>query len=378
VKRVLATIIVGAIGLTACGGSAVKTDASKSATPKPVEAAVLTKASQATTDANSARLVMTMTATDFDDGGDGGVKIDGVVDFANGNADLTATGAGSIGEAFEESIRIVVVDKSAYLEVSDAIRAEHDISTRWVKATAQRIGIGGGDDPASGLTNFLEPAAILKGLEAVTSGVTGTENVERNGVNTTHYETKLKFSDFMKKAAKGDDAGGLAQGFLEFFTPLVLPLDVWVDDDGRVVEFNLTMDLSAIINAFDELDDSDDSTSTTVSTKEPTMTVILKLSDYGTEVNVEAPPAAEVSELPAGSDLFAGDSPDESDTNYPGCAQSKRDTVRTAIAAHRAMTANNAAEPTLQDLVDANLLAVVPDDVTLTWNDGVSTITADC
>jgi hypothetical protein len=225
------------------------------------------------------------------------------------------------------------------------------------------------------LTNFLEPAAILKGLEAVTSGVTGTENVERNGVNTTHYETELKFSDFMKKAAPGDAAAKLAQGFMEFFTPLVLPLDVWVDDAGRVVEFNLTMDISPLIDAFDALDDS---TSTTVSATKPTLTINLKLSDYGIEVNVEAPPANEVSELPADTELFGGDTGDENDENYPGCAQNKRDTVRTAIAAHRARTGDSAAEPTLQDLVDEKLLAVIPDDVVLTWNDGVTTVTADC
>lgn len=355
----------------------MKTDASKPATPKPVDAAALTKASQATTDADSARLVMSMTVKDFDDGGDGSVTIEGVVDFTKGNADLTATGRGSIGEELGGPVRIVVVDKVAYLEVSDAMRAEHDIRTSWVRATAQQIGLGGGDDPMSGLTDFLEPAAMLKGLEAVTSGVTGTENVERNGVSTTHYETKLKFSDFMKKAAPGDAAGQLAQGFMEFFTPLVLPLDVWVDDAGRVVEFNLVMDISPLINAFDALGDA---TSTTVSAKKPTMTINLKLSDYGTDVNVAAPPADEVSELPAGAALFEGegDTSDERDANYPGCAQNKRDTVRTAIAAHRAMTGDNAAQPTLQDLVDEELLAAIPDDVVLEWKDGASAITADC
>jgi hypothetical protein len=35
---------------------------------------------------------MTMTATGFDDGGDGGVTIEGVVDIAKSTADLTSTG----------------------------------------------------------------------------------------------------------------------------------------------------------------------------------------------------------------------------------------------------------------------------------------------
>lgn len=376
-RRVVATLIVAALGLTACGGSAVNTDASKPSTPKPVDAAALTKASKATTDADSARLVMTMTATDFDDGGDGGVNIEGVVDFANGHADLTATGQGSIGKDFDE-MRILVVGKVPYLKVSDALQAQHDIATPWLTVTAKQIGLGS-DDPISGLTNFFEPAGILEALEAVTKGVTATENVERDGVNTTHYETNMKFSDFIEKAAEGDEAGKLAQGFLEFFSPLSPPIDVWVDDAGRVVEFNLTMDLTPLIRAFDALDTE---TSTTLRAEKPVMTINLKLWDYGVDVNVEAPPAAEVSKLPARTDLFddagVNDDDDDNGNDYPGCAQTKVDTVKTAIQALRAMTGDTKAEPTLQDLVDKGLLHVVPDDVVLRWTDGVSTVTADC
>ena len=106
----------------------------------------------------------------------------------------------------------------------------------------------------------------------------GTETVD--GVSTTHYKATI---DLAKAAGTvGGPAQDAVQHLIDQGGPSSIPVDVWIGDDGLVRK--LTVD-------------------ETVSNGGQTGTahLTLDLSDYGTAVNVTAPPSATRSTRPAWS-----------------------------------------------------------------------------
>jgi hypothetical protein len=97
----------------------------------------------------------------------------------------------------------------------------------------------------------------------------GTETL--NGVETTRYHGTI---DLRKAAANGPAADAL-QHILDSGAPSEYPIDVWVDDQGYVRQYESSYDQTLGGN--------------TMST-----TMKVEISDYGTQVEVFPPPADEV------------------------------------------------------------------------------------
>jgi hypothetical protein len=111
----------------------------------------------------------------------------------------------------------------------------------------------------------------------------GTETV--NGDSTTHYTATI---DLAKAAGVvGDRAQQLVQSLIAQGAPSSIPVDVWVGDDGLVRKLTMDESLSA-------------------QGQPAEVTLDLELSDYGTEVNVTAPPADETLDLTSLLGQFAG------------------------------------------------------------------------
>src|SRR5690606_5696064 len=135
----------------------------------------------------------------------------------------------------------------------------------------------------------------LDALREVSGDVTNYGTVERDGVKVTWFHTELGLADYIKSA--GEDAA-MAGAFLALLGGLKMPLDVYVDERGFVREFVYAYDFSALDNLFGS------STSTSVPPAAERLTMTFKFSDFGEDVNVEAPPADEVTPLPEGEELF--------------------------------------------------------------------------
>jgi hypothetical protein len=69
----------------------------------------------------------------------------------------------------------------------------------------------------------------------------------------------------------------------------VVPFEVWIDDEGRMRKMAIVMDLTEL---FDQLGGDD-----MPAGFGGEMQMELELHDYGVEVDVEAPPAADVERL---------------------------------------------------------------------------------
>ena len=97
----------------------------------------------------------------------------------------------------------------------------------------------------------------------------GTETL--NGVETTHYHGMID----LRKAAENSPASEAMKHLLDLGAPSEYPLDVWVDDQGYIRQYE---------SSYDE----------TLGGNAASTTTKVELSDYGMRVDVSPPPADEV------------------------------------------------------------------------------------
>ncbi len=389
-RRVVVGLLAGAIVATACGGSASNNGSASK--PKPVDAAVLTKAADATTAQHSARIAVTMNVAGM--GKDGAVSFDGTADFDTGNGEFTVQATGALAEQLSEPVTVRVVDKGPYVQVPESQRSHLGVTTAWAKASADALGLGSGANPLGGFANITDPHGMLAFLKATGSDVTALGSETRDGVHTTHYRGVVDFAHLIQqqKGAHSKDAQ-LGLGMLALFAGgnIRFPIDVYVDNDGRVREMHITWDLSSILSGLGSAFGA--TTSSTTAPLKAVLEATLKVSDFGLPVHVEAPPADQVSDLPDGEQLFGGDgsasggwgndtpdssgsSPSTDATAGKSCSAQKLAVLQTAVAAYRAQHGDNA-QPTLQDLVTAGILKDTA-GMQLSYSGGAASYGASC
>ncbi|MFI1418148.1 hypothetical protein ACH4VX_09155 [Streptomyces sp. NPDC020731] len=189
----------------------------------------------------------------------------GVLDLAEGDSVMTITAQG-------ESLEQRVVDEVLYQKTPgrDAPGGKPwaKIDLRKVAAQEgvnnQRIG-----DPA-------RTAAYAKAITDKDVTEVGTEKID--GVNTTHYRvsvdvTRLPGGDRMR----------------EQLGP-TLPMQVWLDDEGRLRRQQMDMTVRTAASASAKPD-------TGAAPQQLKMSTVMEFSDFGTEVDAEAPPAGQVADM---------------------------------------------------------------------------------
>jgi hypothetical protein len=97
----------------------------------------------------------------------------------------------------------------------------------------------------------------------------GTETL--NGVETTHYHGTVD----LRKAVENSPAADAMKRLLDLGAPSAYPIDVWVDDQGYIRQYE---------SSYDE----------TVGGNTMSTTTKVDMSDYGAQVDISAPPADEV------------------------------------------------------------------------------------
>jgi hypothetical protein len=154
----------------------------------------------------------------------------------------------------------------------------------WFRLDLQQVGKGAGLDfnQLLGQANQ-NPAQVLDLLRASGSvEKVGTETV--NGESTTHYKATI---DLATAAGKlGPDAQAKVQGLIDQGAPSSIPVDVWIGDDGLVRK--LTLDETVTHDG-----------------QAGGVHLTLNFSDYGTAVNVAAPPSGDTLDLTALATQFA-------------------------------------------------------------------------
>lgn len=240
------------VGLFAAGCSATPaTDsAGTSASPGSVEAtatgaaAVIKQAAERTEAEQTAKMRGDVTITGS--GTDTTMKLDGAVDFASGNLTGTLT-ADILGQ--NTSMQFLSVDGKSYVQLPM-------LGDKWIESPAD-----------AGLTST-DPLNQLDSLKDVADlKEVGTEDVE--GVSTTHYTGTIDLTKALESAGLSGEQLKEAEKSLSKVDDGA-KLDVWVDDEGRIVKVSQDLSLN-------------------VGKNKASMNSTLLFTDFGTEVEVTAP-----------------------------------------------------------------------------------------
>ena len=220
-----------------------------------------------TADTNTAHMTITADAAGQQLTGEGDLKM-GAEDAAM-SMDMTTP---------EGTISMVLLDKVFYIKLPQELSP----GKAWLKIDAND------DNPIAkalgGMTEQMsknaDPRATLEQFEK-SGEITDTKEEEIDGRKTTHYTITV---DVQKLAASQEDPTSKAAmdqaieaGLKDF------PVDVWIDEDDLPARF--TMDMPT----------PDPSTGKTSSVK-----MRIDYTDWGKPVDITAPPAGEIAEMPAG------------------------------------------------------------------------------
>jgi hypothetical protein len=141
----------------------------------------------------------------------------------------------------------------------------------WVRMDLAKAGKAAGIDLSRLMGGTQNPADSLELLRSRGEfSEVGTETVA--GVETTHYHGTI---DLQKAAAASGAPADVIQRLVDSGAPTQYPADVWIDDQGYIRQFETSYDM-------------------TQNGKAESMSLKMSMSDYGTTVDVSAPPADQV------------------------------------------------------------------------------------
>lgn len=242
---------------------------------------VLAAAGATTAEAGSSRMAMTVSAATETEGTDATavpgqsfeLKAEGLIDYQTGHGVMTMD-MGSLGipgaPAGDAEMRML--GSVVYMKLPG-----NELGNRpWIKFDLQAMGESGspvpGLNPASN-----DPRGVLDALRGVSGEVEEIGTEEVRNVETTHYRASVdldKAQDAVPEARREDFAS-----FAEQLGIDTLPIDVWVDEEGRARRFAYEVE-------------------TPGTSKAPTSKVdlVIDLYDFGVEVDVQAPPESEVTD----------------------------------------------------------------------------------
>ncbi|MFF8633969.1 hypothetical protein ACF052_07180 [Streptomyces pilosus] len=261
--------VMGSVVLTGCGGdSEPQSDGTSSAASgKAQEREQGTKAVRAaydrTAEAESARMtVRTQLAAD---GRTVTSEGEGVLDLAEGDSVMTITAEG-------ESLEQRVVDQMLYQK---APGQKAPGGKPWIKIDLEKVAAQQG----VGNQQFGDPAQTAAFARAITDkDVTevGTEKID--GVDTTHYRVSVDVAELPGGDRMREQLGP------------TLPMQVWLDDEGRLRRQQIDMTVKNTASASAKPGDGS-------APQQLKMSTVMQFTDFGTDVDAEAPPAGQVTDM---------------------------------------------------------------------------------
>lgn len=245
---------------------------------------VLAAAGDTTAQAGSSRMSMTVSAApDLSTattaaGAEPAFRIEaeGVIDYETGHGTMTMDmGALGIPGAPTGDAEMRMLGPVVYMKLPG-----NELGNRpWIKFDLEAMGESGAPvpnlNPASN-----DPRGVLDALRGVSGEVQEVGEQSIRGVATTHYRATVdleKAQEEVPKERREDFAA-----FSERLGIEDLPIDVWVDEEGRARRFAYEV-------------------ATPASAEAPASQVdlVIDLFDFGVEVEVKAPPESEVTDYGA-------------------------------------------------------------------------------
>lgn len=278
VVGVVAGTAVAAAGLllTACGSSSGNGSTGNQAQASPPEivsaayaktTSAKTAKAQISTDISAARQSVPVTAS-------------GTIDFSGPSADLTEhlpQGAGNL--------EVRYLNGFIYEQLPPAIAQQIGATKPWISIDANKIAQQKYGASLSMLQSSTpgNPSDQLSYLRGASDHVTTVGKETVDGAQTTHYTMTLDLDKATNSSPQAKQAVAKLEQQLGTHT---LPAQAWIDDQGRVRKLTLTETMAHPPTG-----------SNGQQTGPITIHLTEMLSDFGTAVNVAAPPADQTTDL---------------------------------------------------------------------------------
>ncbi|MGW7195478.1 hypothetical protein [Streptomyces chryseus] len=192
----------------------------------------------------------------------------GVIDLAEGDSEMTLTAGG-------QKIEQRVVDGIVYQKPPKEQQAKVPGKKPWIKIDLKKAAQRGGSSPQ--VNDPAESAGFAKGVTDKDVRKIGTEQV--GGTGTTRYRVTI---DVDKLAGTGDRAK--ADQLKKQLGP-TLPMDVWLDDDGRIRRQQMDLRVKAPDGA------------ASGGPQQAEVRTVIEYSDFGAELDVEPPAAGQTADM---------------------------------------------------------------------------------
>ncbi|GAA2274133.1 putative lipoprotein [Streptomyces ruber] len=275
-KRVGTLTVAGVLAgtvLVACGdgdsaddaGNAGSASASESAGAREQGTQAVRSAYDKTAEEDTAR--MTMRVVTSAQGQSVTVDGEGTIDLSEGDSVMTVTAQG-------QEIEQRVVDQVLYQKMPEQ---QGSGGKPWIKIDLEKAAAqqGGGGQTVS---NPADSAAFAKAISDKDVAEKGTEKV--GGVDTTRYRVNVDVNELPNGAELSRQVGG------------TLPMDVWLDDEGRIRRQQMDMTVKVPAASSEQ-----SAAGSSASPQEAKVRTVVEFTDFGTEVEAEAPPAGEVTDM---------------------------------------------------------------------------------
>ncbi|MET7451533.1 hypothetical protein ABZT03_06475 [Streptomyces sp. NPDC005574] len=189
----------------------------------------------------------------------------GALDLKEGDSVMTVAAEG-------KTVEQRVVDQVLYQKVpGQKVQGGKTWMKIDLKKAAQSQGVSGRQigDPA-------QSAAYAKAITDKDVTKVGTQKID--GVDTTHYRVSVDVAELPGGAKMRQQLGA------------TLPMHVWLDEDGRLRRQQIDMTVKAPASASAKPDNS-------AAPQQVKMRTVMNFSDFGTDVDAEAPPAGQVADM---------------------------------------------------------------------------------
>jgi hypothetical protein len=255
-------VLLGSAVLTGCGGddepeAGKPAAAGESAGGRQQSTQAVRGAYDKTAEADSAKMTMKVKA------GAEGKSItsdgEGAIDFEDGDSTMTITAG---GRAVEQR----VVDRVLYQKVP----GQQKDGKPWMKIDLSKVARQQGADPGQ-IGDPARSAAYAKAINDDDVSRSGSEKVA--GVGTVRYDVSVDVSRLPGGERLRDQVGR------------TLPMRLWLDDDGRIRRQQIDMTVKAPASG------------ASVAPRQITISTVMEFTDFGTDVEAEAPPAGQVADV---------------------------------------------------------------------------------
>lgn len=209
------------------------------------------------------------------------------MDFSFGRQSMNAAGEGrfdGVNSAMKMTMRVMgqnmemrLVDEMMYLKMPGGMPGAES-GKAWIKMSMT--------DLPGGNTAALENSDPAKMLETLvqTGNITSSEQTQLDGVDTTHYTIDVDVAKMMESVGEAD---ARTQQKMKEMGVKTVPMELWLNSDNLPVQ--VVMDMTEMMGKLAK------ESSGSVPSGPAKMT--MKYTDWGTEVDVDAPPADQVSEF---------------------------------------------------------------------------------